>query len=505
MTTDLEMARARLVEWRRDPVRMVVDEFHATPDEWQADALRAFADPSIRRIAMKACKGPGKTALLAWCIWNFLSCYGDDGSHPKGAATSITQDNIDDNLWPELAKWQARSEWFKTAFEWQKTRIVARDHPETWFFSKRTWPRSGDKQQQANTLAGLHADFLFFVLDESGGIPGTVMVAAEGGLSTGRWGKIMQGGNPTHLEGPLYDACTKERGLWHVVEITGDPDDPKRSSRISVQWAREQIEKYGIDNPWVLVNVFGRFPPASINALLGPDEVSAAMARHYNASEYDWSQKRLGIDVARFGDDRTVLFPRQGLAAFKPVVMRNARSTDIAARVLLAQSNWQHEMEFIDDTGTWGAGVVDNLIAAGRAPVGIRFGAPAIDARFRNRRAEMWIAMSKWVKRAGALPNIPEMVGELTTPTYTFASGKFVLEEKDQIKSRLGRSPDLADALALTFALPEMPGKARGLAGSLLGGGRVVSEYDPFAESRGVQSEYDPYDDRRRANTYREG
>ena len=147
MTTDLEMARARLVEWRRDPVRMVVDEFHATPDEWQADALRAFADPSIRRIAMKACKGPGKTALLAWCIWNFLSCYGDDGSHPKGAATSITQDNIDDNLWPELAKWQARSEWFKTAFEWQKTRIVARDHPETWFFSKRTWPRSGDKRR----------------------------------------------------------------------------------------------------------------------------------------------------------------------------------------------------------------------------------------------------------------------------------------------------------------------------------------------------------------------
>jgi putative ABC transport system substrate-binding protein len=57
-----------------------------------------------------------------------------------------------------------------------------------------------------------------------------------------------------------------------LVEITADPDDPRRSARVSAEWAREQIEKYGRDNPWVLVNVFGSFPPHSLDTLIGPDE-----------------------------------------------------------------------------------------------------------------------------------------------------------------------------------------------------------------------------------------
>jgi hypothetical protein len=77
----------------------------------------------------------------------------------------------------------------------------------------------------------------------------------------------------------------------------------------------------------------------------------------------------------------------------------------------------------------------------------------------------MWIEMQKWVRKGGRLPNVPELVGELITPTYTFSNGQFVIEEKDQIKERLGRSPDLADALALTFAIPDMPGQAAELMG----------------------------------------
>ncbi len=202
-----------------DAVQFVRENFNVEPDLWQVDVLTALADPSKRRIAMKAAKGPGKTAVLAWCIWWFLVCWGEPGNHPKGAATSITEDNIDDNLWPELSKWQSRSEFLKVAFVWKKERIFAKDHPQTWFFSKRTWPKSGDSTQQANTLAGLHSDFNLFVLDESGGIPDSVLSAAEGGLATGRWGKVIQAGNPTHLEGPLYRACTSARHLWHLVTI----------------------------------------------------------------------------------------------------------------------------------------------------------------------------------------------------------------------------------------------------------------------------------------------
>jgi hypothetical protein len=228
------------------------------------------------------------------------------------------------------------------------------------------------------------------------------MAAAEAGLASGIECHIVQAGNPTNLEGPLYRACTSERHLWALVEITGDPDDPRRSPRVSLQWAREQIEKYGRDNPWVLVNVFGKFPPSSINALLGPDDVSASTQRHLREDQYEWAQKRLGVDVARFGDDRTVIFPRQGLASFKPIEMRNARTTDIAARVALAKSRWGSEVEFVDDTGGWGAGVIDNLLLGGISPIPVNFSGKATDPRYFNKRSEMYFLAAEWVKKGGA-------------------------------------------------------------------------------------------------------
>src|SRR5262249_4635508 len=155
------------------------------------------------------------------------------------------------------------------------------------WLSARTWSRTADAQQQSLTLAGLHGDNTCVLLDESGGIPDGVMSTAEGTLSTkGGEHRIIQAGNPTHPEGPLYRACTNERHLWKLIEITGDPDDQIRSHRISIRWAQEQIEKYGRDNPWVLVNVFGQFPPSSFNTLLGPDQISAAMKRTLQESMY---------------------------------------------------------------------------------------------------------------------------------------------------------------------------------------------------------------------------
>lgn len=467
-------AQKKLKKWREDPVSFVQDVFHVEPDLWQVDILRAF--PKHNRMAIQSAKGPGKTALEAWLAWNFLSTR----PHPKIAATSITGDNLSDNLWTELAKWQNRSPFLKGMFTWTKTRIVCNQFPETWWMSARSWPRGADATQQADTLAGLHADYLLFILDEVGGIPDAVMAAAEAGLATGIETKILMAGNPTHLDGPLYRAATNERNLWHLTEITGDPDDPRRAPRISIQWAKEQIEKYGRDNPWVLVNVFGKFPPSSLNTLLGPDEVSQAMKRNVPETSYEHSQKRLGVDVARFGDDRTVLFPRQGLQAFQPVEMRGARTNEIAARVALAKRNWDSEMEFIDDTGGWGAGVIDSMIQAGLSPQPINFAGKSIDPRYMNKRAEMWFEMADWVKRGGSLPNIPELARELTTPTYTFQNGKFRLEEKDQIKERLGFSPDYADALALTFALPEMPGQQQYFGTKVMKQAKTMSDWNPL-------------------------
>ena len=151
----------------------------AAPDRWQAHALALVSKPATRRLAFKACKGPGKTAVLAWIILWFLVCHFES----KVGVTSITEANIDTNLWPELLKWMNRSEFMQASFVWTRSLVVKRGN-ENWFAAKRTWPKSGDADAQSNALAGLHADDVMFVLDESGGIPQGVMVTAEAVLST---------------------------------------------------------------------------------------------------------------------------------------------------------------------------------------------------------------------------------------------------------------------------------------------------------------------------------
>jgi hypothetical protein len=443
-------AADKLRIWREDPRIFVREVFGATPDPWQDDVLEMF--PTSPRIAMKACKGPGKTCLLAWLCWNFLLTR----PHPKIGATAISGDNLKDNLWAEMAHWQNKDQTgiLKEYFTWQAERIFANESPQTWFMSARTWSRSANAEQQGNTLAGLHTEYIMIVLDESGGIPEAVMANAEGiGSSAIEW-HIVQAGNPTHLEGPLYKACTSERSLWRVVEITSDPDDPKRTSRVSMQWAREQIQKYGRDNPWVLVNVFGKFPPASLNSLIGPDEVNAALGRHISIDKYGHAPRLLGVDVGRFGDDPSVIFPRWGLAAMAPLVLRNATSNDGAGHVQRKWTEWRADACFIDGTGGYGAGWIDALQPLGRYPIDVQFAGKASDPKFYNKRAEIWWEGCQWIKDGGCLPNVPEIVEELTIPTYTFKGDKLIIEDKEQIKQRLGRSPNYADALFTTFAQP---------------------------------------------------
>lgn len=484
-------SQTKLKTWRENPAQFVNEVFGVEPDAWQLDVLSKFPsmDPEYQRMSMQACAGPGKSAVLAWCGWNFLSCYGSRGDHPKGAAVSTTHTNLMDNLWPEFSKWQGRNEFLRSAFTWTKERIFANDHKETWFLSARSFSKTADEQEQGRTLSGLHGGFVLSLIDESGDIPLAVAKAADQALSTGpKFGKILQAGNPTSLTGMLYAAATTLRHLWYIVRITGDPDDPKRSPRIDIDWAREQIKLYGRDNPWVMAYILGLFPPDSINTLLGPDLVAEAMGRHLREDAYSYSQKRLGIDVARFGDDRTVIFPRQGLAAFRFIVMRNMRNPDIAARVARGRMKWGEKgttdiQEFVDGTGGFGGGVVDCLRQFGYSPQEIHFSSKAIDERYSNKRAEMWFLMSEWVKRGGALPSDPQLARELTAPTYSLQNGKLLLEPKEQIKKRLGFSPDIADALALTFALPDMPAQSQ-FPGVPSQGGKMLHDYDPFEEKR---------------------
>lgn len=400
------------------------------------------------------------SALLAWSGWWFLLTQGERGSHPKGAALAITQDNLKDNLWAELSKWQQVSPICSRVFTWTKQRIFANDHPETWFLSARSFSKSANSEEQGRTLSGIHSKYVLFLIDESGDIPETVMKSVDQAFSTSdmRCGRVIQAGNPTSHTGMLYSASKSNQ--WETVRITGDPDDPLRSPRINIEWAKAQIEKYGRDDPWVMSYILGRFPESGINTLLSVDEIEDAMNRTIQESDYEFAQKRLGIDTARFGTDSTIIFPRQGLRAFNYVEMRGARSNDIAARVMSAKVQWGSEIEFVDGTGGYGSGVVDSLIQAGGRPFEIMFSGKATNPRYYNKRAEMWFLMAEWVKRGGVLPRCQVLKKELASPTYSFRDGKFILEAKEQIKSRLGFSTDRSDGLALTFSLPEMPSES---------------------------------------------
>lgn len=167
----------------KDPNRFVSEIFQANPDPWQEEDLSKLA--SHNRMGWKACKGPGKTAFLAWAAWWYLTCF----PKPKIAATSISWDNLRDNLWTEMAKWQNKSKLLTSMFTWTKERIFHNESPEEWWMSARTWPKSADATQQGNTLAGTHAEYVMFILDEVGGIPDAVMAAAEAGLATDHSGK----------------------------------------------------------------------------------------------------------------------------------------------------------------------------------------------------------------------------------------------------------------------------------------------------------------------------
>lgn len=429
------------------------------------------------------------TATLAWLGWNFLLTR----PNPMIGATSISGDNLKSALWTELARWHQKSDLLKKLFTQTKTEIFANEAPRTWRMEARTWAKDADADQIGNALAGIHADYVMWLLDESGDYPEAILPVCEGIFNGDPTeAHIVQAGNPTRLSGPLYRACTVARDLWKVIEITADPDDPKRTPRVSVEIAREQIKQYGRDNPWVLVRIFGQFPPADFNALIGPDEVSGAMKRYYRTDQIGSAALVLGIDVARFGDDQSVIFSRRGIQAYPSKKFRNLDSNQgsgIAARM------W-NELEadgvFIDNAGLGGGGWIDGLMRLGKNPVPVDFGGrPHNTERYYNRRAEMYFDAVEWIRRGGALPESAELLAALTQTNYSFNrdGGKLILEPKESIKKKLGYSPDEADAFVLTFAEPVAARNRNAVP-------KQPAVYEPFAEidKRAAQSyDYDPF------------
>ncbi|MBP2652621.1 MAG: hypothetical protein H6Q73_190 [Firmicutes bacterium] len=201
------------------------------------------------------------------------------------------------------------------------------------------------------------------------------------------------------------------------------------------------------------------FTASAFNVLITIDVATEAAKRIYTEADVMTAEKVLGVDVARFGDDRSVIFRRRGLQAFNPKIYDNIDNMQLAACVAAEIQDFDPDAVFIDSGR--GEGVIDRLRQLGFKDVmEVPFGGAALKKeRYANKRTEMWDSVREWLeKRGGAIPNIPELKTDLVTPEYSFdTANRMKLEPKEKIKERLGKSTDLGDALALTFAYPVVP------------------------------------------------
>lgn len=221
------------------------------------------------------------------------------------------------------------------------------------------------------------------------------------------------------------------------------------------------------------------FAAAVDDVLIRLDDVLAAQRRSVLASEYFWAPKVLGVDCARYGDDRSCIFPRQGVVAMRPRVLAGLETMALAGQVAHTADQFKPIAIFID-VGGLGAGVFDRVAQLGFPAVPVDFGGRPFDARFENKRAEMWSVAADWVRGGGCLPESQDLAQELAAPRITYANkrGRMQLESKDDMRARGLRSPDIADAFVCTFASPvaapehpDSPTRA---------GSNVSHDFDPY-------------------------
>lgn len=489
-----EMAR-----WLEAPQIMVRELFGLTPDPWQDNIMAEFR--RTPRIAMLASKGVGKTALESWLIWAFMLTR----PNPNVACISVDSNNLRDNLWKELAFWRNKAPLLEHFFDMTTERIFPREErlQKFWWCSARSWKKTGTSQEQASSLSGLHSDFIMFMIDESGSMPDGILASAENALSTAKEGHIVQAGNPERLEGPLYRAY-RSRNNWMVVPINGDPDNPNRSPRVSIEWARQQIAEWGRESDYVKINVLGQFPSQSANSLISEDEVDAAMKRFYREHELIGMARIMGTDVARSEvGDASVVAKRQGLQLYEFIKRRGLNSNQGASLVAREWDNWMADACFVDATGGYGSGWIDQLSNLGKSAVPVLFNArPHREDAFKNKRAEMAWDFVQWIKNGGALPQSVELKAALTRTYYYHDKDKLFIDPKEDIKAKIGFSPDEFDAAILTFADPVSPKGTHQRPGNSARNG-MPGPYNPFAEidrimgnSNSAVGSYNPYANR---------
>lgn len=418
-----------------DPVGYVRDVLQAEPDTWQILALEAVRDN--KRVAGASGHGIGKTAFVAWIVHWFMATR----PNPQVVVTANTKNQLDSKTWRELAKWNQKAlngHWFEV----KATRMELKDSPATWFATAIPWT-----EHNSESFAGTHEEHVLIVFDEASAIADVIWDVSEGAMTTAgsRWVVL---GNPTRNTGRFRECWGRFRHRWHTMQV-----DSRKAKMADQTQIAEWIADYGEDSDFVRVRVKGEFPKSSSAQLVSSEHVDAAVT--YRAVGFEKLPLILGVDVARFGDDQTVICARRGRKVYALEKYRELDTMQVAGHVAAAIKKLKPALVNID-IGAMGAGVVDRLREQGFDVRGINFGASPTDkVKYANKRAEMWGEMAAWLKEAAEIPDDQELKQDLIGPEYTYTSSQqLLLEKKESMKRRGLPSPDCADALALTFASP---------------------------------------------------
>lgn len=453
---------------------------HPGPDTWQIDILTAIRDGLVSvqgaiQTAVASGHGPGKSALVAWLIlWAMTR------PDTKGVVTANTEVQLRTKTWSELAKWHRLcicKHWF--IFTATALYSADPDHEKTWRIDAIAW-----SERNTEAFAGLHnqGNRILVVFDEASAIPDVIWETTEGAL-TDKDTQIIWAtfGNPTRNTGRFRECFGRFRHRWLTRQI-----DSRTARLTNKEQIAEWVADYGEDSDFVRVRVRGVFPRAGSMQFIPSDIVDAAVLRRPDT--YLSDPVVMGVDVARFGDDQTVIVIRRGRdAQTEPwLKLRNQDTMTVAARVVELAQKHRPDAIFVDGGGV-GGGVIDRLRMLKQPVIEVQFGGAADRSHdtqegatvYANKRAEMWGTMRDWL-RGGAIPNDPELLADLTGIEYGYAmfSGRdaIQLEKKADMKKRGLASPDNGDALALTFAYPVQPSMH-----SLMPKARHQAEYDPFA------------------------
>jgi len=432
-------------------------ELHQGPDVWQKDFLISLGRQVKERkfdglnpvapirMCVASGHGVGKSVLCAWVTHWIMSTR----PRAKGTVTANTFSQLSTKTWAAVRDWGrllVNQDWFRITSD----SMYYRSQKDAWAVTAQSC-----KEENSEAFAGQHAadSTSFYILDEASAIPERIWEVAEGGLTDGE-PIIIACGNPTRNTGKFQRITFgTERERWTRFSVDS------RTSRFSnkeliAQWAAD----YGEDSDFFRVRVRGECPRSGSSQLIPSDAVAAA--RRYKAAGYKDLPKILSVDVARFGDDRTVIGLRQGRRFEILGKYRGMDTVETASRVVALIESHKPDATVVDGDGL-GAGVVDQLRHRGFQEGLFEFhgGARAFDSdAYYNRRAEVWSLMGLWLKEGAEIPDDPEMEVDLTGPQYGYSSKQQIqLEQKADMKARGLASPDLGDCLAMSFSVTVQP------------------------------------------------